>query len=105
MKFKIFILSILLCNSAFASNKLIEFIKTCGYGALIGGGIGVLTLAMEKQPNEHYANVAKGASLGFYAGIAYGIYETRNQSQINLHQDYSSQVMIVPKFEQARLDG
>lgn len=90
-------------QSAFASNKLVEFIKTCGYGALIGAGVGVVTLAMENNPNEHYANVAKGASLGLYAGIAYGMYESRRQPEPTLRQDYG--LLIIPKFEEAKVDG
>jgi hypothetical protein len=107
MKTKIFIISLLVSSSCFASSKFTDFLKSCGYGALAGAGVGVLSLAIENKPSEHYANVTRGASLGLYAGVAYGIYEMTKAPEYNYHQDYdySSQIIIMPKLEQARIDG
>ena len=55
------------------ASELGDFLESCGYGTLIGAGIGVVSLAFEKNPSDHANNVAKGASLGLYGGIAYGV--------------------------------
>lgn len=106
MKTKIFILTLLVSNSCWAS-AFTDFLKSCAYGALAGAGVGVVTLAMENKPSEHTGNVARGASLGLYAGIAYGIYEANKKPQYNYYQDldYNSRIMITPKFHQARVEG
>jgi hypothetical protein len=108
MKTKFFIAVMLVSQSCFASQKFVDFIKACGYGALAGAGLGVLSLAIENKPSEHTGNVARGASLGLYAGIAYGaIHATSPQQPKNYYQEYDpeAKVFIVPKFEQARVDG
>ena len=51
-----------------------EFITTCTYGALAGGLVGAATLAFSDDPGNKIGNVAKGASLGLYVGIALGLY-------------------------------
>lgn len=49
------------------------FVKRCGWGTLMGTGLGVISLAFEDHPYDHLTNVAKGASLGLYAGMIYGV--------------------------------
>jgi hypothetical protein len=51
-----------------------EFIMSCTYGVLAGTLVGAATLAFTKQPGQNLQNVARGASLGLYAGIALGFY-------------------------------
>ncbi len=79
MKLKSFlIITLLLSQSAF-SQDLKQFLKSCGYGTLAGAGLGLASLVFEKKPNESYGNIARGASLGLYGGIAYGLF-TMNQT-------------------------
>ena len=51
-----------------------EFIRSCTYGVLAGTLVGAATLAFTDQPGENLNKVARGASLGLYAGIALGLY-------------------------------
>lgn len=69
---KFFLIIIFIVNSSYGSD-LKEFLSYCGYGTAIGSGLGLASLAFEKKPNESYVNIARGASLGLYAGIALGI--------------------------------
>jgi hypothetical protein len=100
---------LIISNIAMASNSFSQFLKSCGYGALIGGGIGVVSLAFGNKPSQHYANVARGLSLGLYAGVAFGAYQAfgKNQPQYKYYQDmdYSTSTVIIPKMVQARIDG
>jgi hypothetical protein len=48
--------------------------KSCGYGTMAGAGLGLASLVFEKKPNESYGNIPRGASLGLYGGIAYGLF-------------------------------
>jgi hypothetical protein len=51
-----------------------EFIMSASYGLIAGTFIGVASLAFESQPGLSLNNVARGASLGLYAGILLGLY-------------------------------
>ena len=81
--FLIFLLFFSTATSTSASAEEIkEFLKSCGYGTLIGAMAGIVSLGFEKVPNEHSQNIARGASLGLYSGIFYGLYEIKNQKKI-----------------------
>ena len=84
-----------------------KFLKACGLGALIGAGVGVVSLAAENKPSEHSANITRGASLGLYAGIAYGTYLVAPKPPSRMHQDldYGSSTVIIPTFAQNKVDG
>jgi hypothetical protein len=51
-----------------------EFILSCTYGVLAGTMMGAATLAFTERPSDHLHRVARGASLGLYAGILLGAY-------------------------------
>lgn len=51
-----------------------EFIMSCTYGVLAGTLVGAATLAFEDKPGDNLQRIARGASLGLYAGIALGFY-------------------------------
>ena len=53
-----------------------EFVTSCTYGATAGALVGVASLAFVKRPGDHLNHVARGASLGLYAGILLGVYAT-----------------------------
>lgn len=55
------------------ATDLPTFLKGCAYGTLGGALAGVVSLALTDKPSEHGNNIARGASLGLYAGIAYGL--------------------------------
>lgn len=63
-------------NDLNVENKMAmkEFVRSCTYGVLAGTLVGAATLAFTEQPGENINRVARGASLGLYAGILLGIY-------------------------------
>ncbi len=108
MKIKsLLLVSLLVLGQSTQAGDFTRFIKACGFGALIGAGVGVASLAAENKPSEHYANIPRGASLGLYAGIAYGAYLVAPQPKSQMRQDieFGSATMIVPTFAQNKVDG
>lgn len=57
-----------------AASKSKIFVMTSTYGVLTGTLAGLASLAFYGNPGEHTRNMAMGASLGLYAGIALGLY-------------------------------
>lgn len=51
-----------------------EFMLSATYGALAGTLVGAATLAFSDRPGDNLNKVARGASLGLYAGILLGLY-------------------------------
>lgn len=51
-----------------------EFMRSATYGVMAGTLVGAATLAFTDQPGENLNRVARGASLGLYAGIILGLY-------------------------------
>ncbi len=70
----IFICSFLFFSSITKSDELKNFLLTCAYGTAAGAGLGMATVAFAEDPSSKTSNIAKGASLGLYAGIAVGWY-------------------------------
>jgi hypothetical protein len=58
-----------------SAETLRPFLSACGWGVIGGATAGVVSLAFVDKPSESWNNVAKGASLGLYAGIGYGLYQ------------------------------
>lgn len=90
-----------------AADDMQQFLKSCGYGILGGAIAGTVSLVAENRPHEHYSNIAKGASLGLYIGIAYGL------NLINQNNNKRSETQIIeesvfvlqPQFINAKFDG
>lgn len=59
--------------SAQASSER-EFIMSCTYGVLAGTLVGAASLAFADNPGDNLQRVARGASIGLYAGILLGVY-------------------------------
>lgn len=55
-------------------NAMREIITSATYGVLAGTLVGAASLAFTDQPGENLQRVARGASLGLYAGLALGFY-------------------------------
>lgn len=79
-RFRLQVFSLILAVSVFFvptssfANTTKEFIMSCTYGVLAGTLVGAATLAFEDQPGDNLNKVARGASLGLYAGILLGVY-------------------------------
>lgn len=57
-----------------ASQEARVFLLTSTYGVMAGSLTGLASLAFYSKPSAHMRNVAVGASLGLYMGIALGAY-------------------------------
>ena len=58
-----------------------EFMLSCVYGAVAGTLVGAATLAFTDKPNQNLNRVARGASLGLYAGMILGFYVVYGTSE------------------------
>lgn len=59
---------------ALAGDPARDFMVSCSYGVLAGTLVGGATLAFSDMPGDNLNKVARGASLGLYAGILLGLY-------------------------------
>ncbi len=91
-----------------------EFIMSCTYGVLAGTIVGAAMLAFTDKPGDNLNRVARGASLGLYAGIALGLYVVYGvpdeDDELDLYN--SPQVGFIPtetlfsaRSHDLRLDG
>lgn len=68
------VISFQLFSSVAKAAELRDFLMSCAYGTAAGALVGLATLAFSEDPSKNFSNVAKGASLGLYAGIGMGLY-------------------------------
>lgn len=80
--------------------SMAAFLRGCAWGTGIGAGVGALSLAFEDNPGEHTMNVARGASLGLYGGIIYGIMQAQ-QGEPPV-SDYG---VLVPRLDRNGISG
>jgi hypothetical protein len=64
-----------------------DFLMNCAYGTMAGALVGVASLAFTDDPSTNMNNIAKGASLGLYAGIALGVYQYQNAGAVVYNQE------------------
>lgn len=95
------LLLVLLQSQTVQAQSLKRFLTSCAWGTLGGAGIGVVSLAVEDKPSQSWNNVARGASLGLYAGIAYGVFSMNKEPEMSQHPDFA----IAPTFEKGQIDG
>jgi hypothetical protein len=97
--------------SVSARADMTTFLKSCGYGTLAGAALGLASLAVSENPSGKINNVARGASLGLYAGIGYGAYlhykQQTTPGSIDISQTQQSQhvVYLSPVFKNQRIGG
>lgn len=68
------VLVLVFSHSSAHADSSREFLLSCTYGVLAGSLVGAATLAVEENPGDKIHRVARGASLGLYAGILLGLY-------------------------------
>lgn len=78
-KFLIVVLSLslslsIMCPQAAQAEPTRELFMSAAYGVLAGTLVGAATLAFTDRPGDNLKNIARGASLGLYAGILLGLY-------------------------------
>ncbi len=62
------------------ASELSMFLKSCAYGTAAGAIVGLGLVALSEDPSDNMNTVARGASLGLYAGMGYGLYTLSNSS-------------------------
>lgn len=107
------IMATLLISSQVKAEPAKEFLMSCIYGTLAGTVIGAASLATADKPSDKLQRIARGASLGLYAGILLGLYvvyavpDENEQLDEVLSQDAALKPMFYPiinedmKFEGA----
>ena len=88
-----FFLLAFLCAPFAKASELSDFLTTCGYGTLGGAALGAVSLAFVEDPSSKVGNIARGASLGLYAGIGWGLYQYYSPGR---DQKDESRVYVVP---------
>lgn len=91
----------LLPTPAVWAKDLRGFLQNCAWGTLGGATAGVVSLVFVDKPSQSWGNVARGASLGLYAGIAYGLIQMNKESKT----EGSADLVIVPQLQQGQLSG
>lgn len=87
-----------------ASDNMTIFLKSCGYGAVGGAVAGLATLAVSENPDGKMNNITRGASLGLYFGIAYGLYRINSPQSESSSMDLA-QIWVSPYFADNKVDG
>jgi hypothetical protein len=98
-----------------------EFIMSCAYGVLAGTLVGAASLAFTEKPGDNLNNIARGASLGLYAGIVLGLYvvygvsseeeqavdrQTGGGASYHYHSPEAPRLLIAPTWSsQQQLSG
>ncbi|WP_374073311.1 hypothetical protein [Bdellovibrio bacteriovorus] len=100
-KFALILCVLIFQTQVVFAQDLKAFLKSCAWGTLAGAGAGVVSLAFTDKPSESWNNVAKGASLGLYAGIAYGLYQANKEPEKYQQPDFA----LFPSFSEGKVDG
>ena len=98
-----------------------EFLLSCTYGVLAGTLVGAAGLAFTSNPGDNLNMVARGASLGLYAGIFLGfyiVYGVPNGNEeddaaaaaaagvtMNFHMMKPPRLQVMPLISQRGLEG
>lgn len=98
------IFSFLSVQSARA-DQMKEFLMSCAYGTAAGALVGVATLAFTDDPGSHMNNIARGASLGLYAGIGMGLYLVYGVKSDNSYAQVPAQKFFIVPTVHEKLDG
>lgn len=77
------------------------FLKNCAWGTLGGATAGVVSLAFSDKPSESWGNVARGASLGLYVGIAYGLIQVNQENKAAGQSDFA----VFPNIIEGQVSG
>ncbi len=101
MKIKLsLIVLIMMLVQTVQSAELKDFLMSCAYGTGGGALIGAASIAFQDEPGGHTGNIARGASLGLYAGIGMGLY-----LMYGYQEPTSYSWFILPIENQNKLDG
>lgn len=75
-----------------------EFMMSTTYGVLAGTLVGAASLAFTHKPGDNLNKVARGASLGLYAGILLGAYVVYVVPSLESSEEEDPTVGKIPPF-------
>lgn len=103
IKHLMILISLFIGSQVYAQTTPMQgFLRSCAWGTAIGAGAGVVSLAFSEEPSKNLNNIARGASLGLYAGIVLGLVEmNRTQSS----HESSTHFWISPQIEKEKASG
>ncbi len=110
----ILIINLGTASVSLGNDQMTRFLKSCAYGTLGGAALGLVSISFSDDPGGRVNQVARGASLGLYAGIGYGYYLTRQEKisdesvfhQNQMNPDRDSLARIAPLVDPSkRIDG
>lgn len=87
------------------SNASREFLMSCTYGVLAGTLVGAASLAFTDKPGDNLNRVARGASIGLYAGILLGAYVVYFVPEEEPDGLSSQSILIYPTLSPEGVDG
>jgi hypothetical protein len=91
--------------SSLAIDNMTIFLKSCAYGTAAGAMLGLATLATSENPSGKMSNVARGASLGLYAGIGFGLYTINGKKNSESDQLTQNPVWLSPIAKDRKIEG
>ncbi len=91
--------------SAFAVDNMTIFLKSCAYGTAAGAVLGLASLAISENPDGKMSNVARGASLGLYAGIGFGFYTIYGKRGGESEMVGQNPIWFSPIHKDQKVDG
>jgi hypothetical protein len=97
----------LILGSPLKAEPLREFLVSCAYGTVAGALVGVASLAFTDDPSSKMNNIARGASLGLYAGIGLGLYKAYGNPNVTSSTQAAtpSRLWLALQWHQAQIDG
>lgn len=89
------------------ADDMTVFLKSCAVGTAAGALVGLATVALSENPNDRTGNIARGASLGLYAGIGFGLYTLYGpqRGQMEFTQAPKNPVWFSALHSEGRIDG
>ena len=96
-----------LSGSAMAIDNMTIFLKSCAYGTAAGALVGLATLATSENPDGKMSNIARGASIGLYAGIGFGLYTIYGKKNQSAESDLigNNPIWFSPIQKNQQIDG
>jgi len=88
------------------AEPLKDFLLCSAYGTAAGALLGVASLAFTDDPGSKMNNIARGASLGLYAGIGFGLYVVNGASSTtNGYTKVKFPSWATPVWAHGKFDG
>jgi drug/metabolite transporter (DMT)-like permease len=89
------------------ADDMTVFLKSCAIGTAAGALVGLATVALSENPSDRTGNIARGASLGLYAGIGFGLYTLYGpqRGQMEFTRSEKNPVWLSALRSDGKLDG